>query len=87
VSLGRLQRHFSWLRSAQGLLPQRAAPDWRCCFVPAGLSASRLVDLFELATPGGAAGPLDENGPDELLRQVRATKRSDDACDVYLVRF
>jgi hypothetical protein len=55
--------------------------------VPAGLSASRLVDLFELATPGGAAGPLDENGPDELLRQVRATKRSDDACDVYLVRF
>ncbi|HEV2919254.1 MAG TPA: hypothetical protein VG673_08435 [Actinomycetota bacterium] len=37
--------------------------------------------------PGGAAGLLDENGPDELLRQVRATKRSDDACAVYLLRF
>jgi hypothetical protein len=60
--------------------------------------ASRLVDLFELATWEELLAMLDENGPDELLRQVRAagavdpegrqwprTKRSDDATAVYLV--
>jgi hypothetical protein len=60
--------------------------------------ASRLVDPFELATWEELLALLDENGPDELLRQVRAaeavdpegrqwprTKRSDDATAVYLV--
>jgi len=60
--------------------------------------ASRLVDLFELATWEELLALLDEHGPDELLRQVRAaeavdgegrqwprTKRSDDATAVYLV--
>jgi hypothetical protein len=60
--------------------------------------ASRLVDLFELATWEELLALLDESGPDELLRQVRAaeavdpegrqwprTKRSDDATAVYLV--
>jgi hypothetical protein len=60
--------------------------------------ASRLVDLFELATWEELVALLDESGPDELLRQVRAaeavdpegrqwprTKRSDDATAVYLV--
>ena len=60
--------------------------------------ASRLVDLFELATWEELLALLDENGPDELLRQVRAaeatdpegrqwprTKRSDDASAAYLV--
>jgi serine/threonine protein phosphatase PrpC len=60
--------------------------------------ASRLVDLFELATWEELLALVDENGPDELLRQVRAaeavdaegrqwprTKRSDDATAVYLV--
>jgi Protein phosphatase 2C len=59
--------------------------------------ASRLVDLFELATWEELLALLDESGPDELLRQVRAaeavdpearqwprTKRSDDATAVYL---
>jgi Protein phosphatase 2C len=59
--------------------------------------ASRLVDLFELAIWEELLALLDENGPDELLRQVRAaeavdpegrqwprTKRSDDATAVYL---
>jgi hypothetical protein len=57
--------------------------------------ASRLVDLFELATWEELLALLDENGSDELLRQVRAaeatdpegrrwprTKRSDDATAV-----
>src|SRR5215213_8118694 len=60
--------------------------------------ASRLVDLFELATWEELLALLDESGPDELLRQIRAaeavdpegrqwprTKRSDDASAVYLV--
>jgi Protein phosphatase 2C len=60
--------------------------------------ASRLVDLFELATWEELLALLDESGPDELLRQVRAaeavdaegrqwprTKRSDDATAVYLI--
>jgi hypothetical protein len=60
--------------------------------------ASRFVDLFELATWEELLALLDENGPEELLRQVRAaeavdpqsrqwprTKRSDDATAVYLV--
>jgi hypothetical protein len=60
--------------------------------------ASRLVDLFELATWEELLALLDESGPDELLRQVRAaeavdpegrqwprTKRSDDATAVYLL--
>jgi hypothetical protein len=59
--------------------------------------ASRLVDLFELATWEELLALLDENGPEELVRQVRAaeavdpegrqwprTKRSDDATAVYL---
>jgi hypothetical protein len=59
--------------------------------------ASRLVDPFGLATWEELLALLDENGPDELLRQVRAaeavdpegrqwprTKRSDDATAVYL---
>jgi hypothetical protein len=54
--------------------------------------------LFELATCEELLALLDENGPDELLRQVRAaeaadpegrrwprTKRGDDATAVYLV--
>ena len=60
--------------------------------------ASRLVDPFALATWEELLALLDENGPEELLRQVRAaeavdpegrqwprTKRSDDATAVYLV--
>jgi hypothetical protein len=60
--------------------------------------ASRLVDLFELATWEELLALLDESGPEELMRQVRAaeavdpegrqwprTKRSDDATAVYLV--
>jgi hypothetical protein len=60
--------------------------------------ASRLVDLFELATWEELLALPDENGPDELLRQVRAaeavdpegrqwprTKRGDDATAVHLV--
>jgi hypothetical protein len=60
--------------------------------------ASRLVDLFELATWEELLALLDENGPEELLRQVRAaeavdaegrqwprTKRSDDATAVYSI--
>jgi Protein phosphatase 2C len=59
--------------------------------------ASRLVDPFELATWEELMALLDESGPEELLRQVRAaeavdpegrqwprTKRSDDATAVYL---
>jgi hypothetical protein len=59
--------------------------------------ASRLVDPFGLATWEELLALVDENGPDELLRQVRAaeavdpegrqwprTKRSDDATAVYL---
>jgi hypothetical protein len=59
--------------------------------------ASRLVDLFGLATWEELVELLDESGPEELLRQVRAaeavdpegrqwprTKRSDDATAVYL---
>jgi hypothetical protein len=59
--------------------------------------ASRLVDPFQLATWEELLALLDENGPDELLRQVRAaeavdpegrqwprTKRSDDATAIYL---
>jgi Protein phosphatase 2C len=59
--------------------------------------ASRLVDPFELATWEELLALLDESGPDELLRQVRAaeavdpegrqwprTKRSDDATAIYL---
>ena len=61
-------------------------------------SASRLVDVFELATWEALLALLDQNGPDELLRQGRAaeasdpegrqwprTTRSDDATAVYLV--
>jgi hypothetical protein len=60
--------------------------------------ASRLADLFELATWEELLAMLDENGPEELLHEVRAaeavdpdgrqwprTKRSDDATAVYLV--
>jgi hypothetical protein len=59
--------------------------------------ASRLVDPFGLATWEELLALLDENGPEELLRQVRAaeavdpdgrqwprTKRSDDATAVYV---
>jgi Protein phosphatase 2C len=59
--------------------------------------ASRLVEPFGLATWEELLELLDENGPEELLRQVRAaeavdpegrqwprTKRSDDATAVYL---
>ena len=59
--------------------------------------ASRLVDPFGLATWEQLLALLDENGPDELLRQVRAaeavdpegrqwprTKRTDDATAVFL---
>jgi hypothetical protein len=59
--------------------------------------ASRLVDPFGLATWEEVLALLDESGPEELLRQVRAaeavdpegrqwprTKRSDDATAVYL---
>jgi Protein phosphatase 2C len=59
--------------------------------------ASRLVDPFGLATWAELLALLEESGPDELLRQVRAaeavdpegrqwprTKRSDDATAIYL---
>ena len=59
--------------------------------------ASRLVDVFKLATWEELLALLDESGPEELLRQVRAaeavdpegrqwprTKRSDDATTVHL---
>jgi hypothetical protein len=59
--------------------------------------ASRLVNTFELASWEELLALLDESGPDELLRQVRAaeavdpegrqwlrTKRSDDATAVYV---
>jgi hypothetical protein len=39
--------------------------------------ASRLVDLFELATWEELLALLDENGPEELLRQVRAAEAVD----------
>ena len=60
--------------------------------------ASRLVNPFGLATWEELLALLDANGPEELLRQVRAaeavdpegrqwprTKRGDDATAVYLV--
>jgi hypothetical protein len=60
--------------------------------------ASRLVDPFGLATWDELLALLEESGPKELLRQVRAaeavdpegrqwprTKRIDDATAVYLV--
>jgi hypothetical protein len=60
--------------------------------------ASRLVDPFGLATWEELLELLEESGPDELVRQVRAaeavdpegrqwprTKHSDDATAVYLV--
>jgi hypothetical protein len=66
--------------------------------VPVRLRSCWLDDLFELATWEELLALLEENGPDELLRQVRAaeatdpedrqwprTKRSDDATAVYLV--
>jgi hypothetical protein len=59
--------------------------------------ASRLVDVFGLATWTELLALLDESGPAELLRRVRAaeaadpqgqrwprTKRSDDATAIYL---
>jgi hypothetical protein len=39
--------------------------------------ASRLVDLFELATWEELLALLDANGPEELLRQVRAAEAVD----------
>jgi hypothetical protein len=39
--------------------------------------ASRLVDLFELATWEELVALLEESGPDELLRQVRAAEAVD----------
>jgi hypothetical protein len=36
--------------------------------------ASRFEDLFELAAWEELQALLDENGPDELLRQVRAVE-------------
>ena len=69
-------------RGRTGAAKHRGAPTWD--------------DLFELATWEELLALLDENGPDELLRQVRAaeatnpegrqwprTKRSDDATAVY----
>jgi hypothetical protein len=60
--------------------------------------ASRLVDVFGLATWAELLALLDESGPAELLRRVRAaeaadpqgqrwprTKRSDDATAIYLI--
>ena len=39
--------------------------------------ASRLVDRFRLATWRDLLGLLDQAGPDELIRQVRAAEQSD----------
>jgi hypothetical protein len=39
--------------------------------------SSRFEDLFELATWEELQALLDENGPDELLRQVRAAGAAD----------
>jgi hypothetical protein len=60
--------------------------------------ASRLVDVFGLATWTELLALLDESGPAELLRRVRAaeaadpegrrwprTKSSDDATAIYLI--
>jgi hypothetical protein len=60
--------------------------------------ASRLVDVFGLATWGELLALLDDGGPGELVRRVRAaeaadpqgrrwprTKGSDDATAIYLV--
>jgi hypothetical protein len=60
--------------------------------------ASRLVDVFGLATWEELLTLLDESGPGELVRRVRAaeaadpqgrrrprTKSSDDATAIYLV--
>jgi hypothetical protein len=71
----------------------------RASWVFTGPHSSRLVDLFELATWEELLALLEESGPEELLRQVRAaeavdaegrqwprTKRSDDATAVYVVR-
>lgn len=78
-----------------GTLPSRSLH--RAALLSDG--ASRLVDPFQLATWEELLALLDESGPDELLRQVRAaeavdpegrqwprTKRSDDATAVYLQR-
>jgi hypothetical protein len=90
----------SWMASAPPRAPAPALPGnslQRAVLLSDG--ASRLVDLFELATWEELLALLDENGPEELLRQVRAaeavdpegrqwprTKQSDDATAVYLVR-
>jgi hypothetical protein len=60
--------------------------------------ASRLVDVFGLATWSEVLTVVDESGPEELVRRVRAaeaadpqgrrwprTKRNDDATVVYLI--
>jgi hypothetical protein len=43
--------------------------------------ASRLVDPFELATREELLALLEKNGPDELLRQVRAAEAVDPRAD------
>ena len=81
-------------QAVTGTLPSRSLR--RAVLLSDG--ASRLVDLFELATWEELVALLDESGPEELVRQVRAaeandpkgrqwprTKRSDDATVVYLV--
>ena len=82
-------------QAVTGTLPSRSLH--RAALLSDG--ASRLVDPFQLATWEELLALLDESGPDELLRQVRAaeavdpegrqwprTKRSDDATAVYLQR-
>ena len=80
-------------QAVTGTLPSRSLH--RAALLSDG--ASRLVDPFQLATWEELLALLDESGPDELLRQVRAaeavdpegrqwprTKQSDDATAVYL---
>jgi hypothetical protein len=77
----------------------RSGPPCGAVNTKASGPASRLVDPFQLATWEELLALLDESGPDELLRQVRAaeavdpegrqwprTKCSDDATAVYLQR-
>ena len=92
--LGRRRRPQAASQAITGSLPSKSLH--RAVLLSDG--ASRLADPFKLATWEELVALLDESGPDELLRQVRAaeavdpegrqwprTKRSDDATAVYLV--
>jgi hypothetical protein len=91
-----------WIAAADPLAAKQAITDVvprrelrRAALLSDG--ASRLVDLFELATWEELLAVLDRDGPGELIRRVRAaeatdpdgrrwprSKRGDDATAVYL---